>query len=59
MTTAGWRKVQPKRRPEAVASLLKVLAAMLEAAQESDATSLRNQHVKDGSEKVCPIYPFD
>jgi len=55
----GFKRVESSRRPEAVASLLKVIAATLEIAQQEGTTMLHEGHAKAGSQKVCPIYPFD
>jgi hypothetical protein len=55
----GFKRVESARRPEAVANLLKVIAATLEIAQGEGATMLHEGNVRAGSSKVCPIYPFD
>jgi hypothetical protein len=52
-------EVDVKRRPEAVASILKVIAATLIEAQKSHATMLHEGDVDRGKEKACPIYPND
>ncbi|WP_426293299.1 hypothetical protein ACN9ML_29280 [Dyadobacter endophyticus] len=55
-----WQSKVPKdRRPEAVASILKIIAATLEEAQKSGVTSLSESDVDAGRESVCPIYPND
>lgn len=54
----GFSKIAAKRRPEAVANLLRLLAATLETAQAKRASMLHEEHVKGGQDKVCPVYPF-
>lgn len=54
----GIGRVTKERRPEAVANLLRLIAATLESAQSRGDILLHEQNVRDGSEKVCPIYPF-
>ena len=52
-------KIDGSRRPEAVANMLKLIAATLEEAQKRGDTWLGENSIDRGSEKVCPIYPFD
>jgi hypothetical protein len=52
-------KVDESRRPQAVASILKVIAATLEKAQENNVVMLHESDVDNGSDDVCPIYPND
>jgi hypothetical protein len=54
----GFSKVEKSRRPEAVANLLRVIAATLEVAQERGDTQLQETTVSAAKEKVCPVYPF-
>jgi len=46
------------RRPSAVASVLKLIAATLEIAEERGDHMLHEGNVEAGKQKVCPIYPF-
>lgn len=55
----GFDKVTENRRPEAVANVLKTIAAILELAQKSGVKMLHEGNVDEGKGKVCPIYPFD
>jgi len=55
----NYNKVTIERRPEAVAYLLRVIAAALESAQESNSDILQETNVREGREKVCPVFPFD
>lgn len=52
-------KVDDSRRPEAVASILKVIAATLEYAQKNNLPMLHEGDVDKGKDQVCPIYPND
>ena len=54
----GYAKVTSKRRPEAVANVLKLVAAALESAQERGDKILHEDNVREGQKKVCPVYPF-
>lgn len=54
----GFHQVEPNRRPDAVASLLRVIAAALESAQANGLGVLHESDVKFGRQKVCPVYPF-
>lgn len=56
---SNYNKVNSERRPEAVAYLLRVIAAALESAQESNAGILQETNVSAGRQKVCPVFPFD
>jgi hypothetical protein len=51
--------VRDKRRPEAVANLLRWIAATLEVAQQQRISSISESTVDDGQKRVCPVYPFD
>ena len=55
----GFERVTAERKPEAVANVLKLIAATLEAAQEANDSMLHEASVEKGSSKICPIYPFD
>ena len=52
-------KVGENRRPEAVASILKIIAATLENAQKNNVTLLHESDVDKGKDEICPIYPND
>jgi hypothetical protein len=58
LVQSGFVMIKPERRPEAVANLLRVVAATLEFAQESKSTMLHEKDVEGGRERVCPVYPF-
>jgi hypothetical protein len=58
MVDDGFGKVIPTRRPEAVANLLRVIAATLDYAQESGSTMLHETDIEGGRQRVCPVYPF-
>ena len=55
---SGFPLVEKERRPEAVANLLRLVAATLESAQARGEKQLHEENVREGSEKVCPVYPF-
>jgi hypothetical protein len=55
----AYSKVEESRRPEAVANLLRVLAAILEEAQKLHETQLHESSVDSGMKQVCPVYPFN
>lgn len=55
---AGFDKVEPNRRPTAVANTLRLVAATLESAETRGDKTLHEEDIKAGQEKVCPIYPF-
>lgn len=55
----GFSKVADNRRPEAVANILRVIAATLEEAQKNNDIMLHETSVDRGKEKVCPVYPND
>lgn len=55
----SYTKVEKSRRPEAVANMLRVIAATLEAAQQNGDKRLGEGSISKGREKVCPVYPFD
>ncbi len=55
----GFEKVASDRKPEAVANVLKIIAATLELAQETRTNMLGEENVMAGRDKVCPVYPFD
>lgn len=54
----GFRRIIPKRRPEAVANLLRLLAATIESAQKRGDKMLHESNVEAGKQDVCPVYPF-
>ena len=54
----GFRRVNSNRRPEAVANLLRLLAATIQSAQKRGDKMLHEDNVKAGEEEVCPVYPF-
>jgi hypothetical protein len=54
----GFDKVEVGRRPSAVASVLRLIAATLEVAESQGERSLQETHVHEAKESVCPIYPF-
>ena len=54
----GIKKVKKERRPEAVANLLKVIAATLQSAQDRGDLQLHEANVREANDKVCPVYPF-
>lgn len=55
----GFVKVGEKRKPEAVANMLRVIAFTLEEAQKDKLTILSESSVDKGKKKVCPVYPFN
>ena len=55
----SYSEVIESRRPEAVANLLRVIAATLEEAQKSGESRLGENSISKGRGKVCPVYPFD
>ena len=54
----GFSKVDALRRPEAVANVLRLLAATIQSAQGSTDTVLHESNVDSGQSSVCPVYPF-
>lgn len=58
IVSQGFNAVQTPRRPEAVANLLRLIAASLDDAQTHKAPVLQEAQVKAGQSKVCPVYPF-
>lgn len=54
----GFRGLKEGRRPEAVGNLLRLVAATLDSAQARGDKQLHEQNVRDGSDKVCPVFPF-
>jgi hypothetical protein len=54
----GFNSVQAPRRPEAVANLLRLIAASLDDAQTRNAPVLQEAQVRAGQSSVCPVYPF-
>ena len=54
----GFRLVEGKRRPEATANLLRLMAGALESAQERGDSILNEEDADAGHDKVCPVYPF-
>src|SRR5258706_13780177 len=61
LVAEGFEKVmyEQHRRPEAVANILRVIAATLELAQLHRDTKLFETSVQRGRTKVCPVYPFE
>ena len=55
---SGFTKVHANRRPEAVANLLRLLAATIQSAQERGDKMLHEDNVRAGHDAVCPVYPF-
>lgn len=53
------KAVHGERRPEAVANLLKWIAATLEAAQKEGHSEIKESTADAGREKICPVFPFD
>lgn len=51
--------VQDTRRPEAVANLLRWMAATLEIAQQQGNNVISESTADAGRQKVCPVFPFD
>jgi hypothetical protein len=58
LVRAGFGKVKPKRRPEAAANLLRLVATALDQAQAQKKTMLTESSVEDAKDEVCPVYPF-
>jgi hypothetical protein len=54
----GFDKIDAKRRPNAVANLLKLLAEVLEIAQKKGDRKLSEGNVDAAKSKICPVYPF-
>jgi hypothetical protein len=54
----GLSKVEAARRPEAVANLLRLLAATIQSAQDRKDNMLHETNVDAGKSTVCPVYPF-
>jgi hypothetical protein len=59
LVAKGFARVEPSRRPEAVASLLTLFREILLRAQEEKLEILHEVNVDAAQSKVCPIYPFD
>lgn len=62
LVKGGFSKVslEPHRRPEAVANMLKVIAETLLYAQETGDTTLGEGSVDEGKDRAgCPVFPFD
>lgn len=55
----NYSKVDEKNRPEAVASILKIIASTLTEAHNAGLTFLTETSVDAGSRKACPVYPND
>lgn len=53
------KTVHGKRRPEAVANLLRWMAATLEVAQQKGESQISEKTADEGREKICPVFPFD
>ena len=54
----GFPNVEDARRREAVANLLRLLAAIIESPMEHD-DKYHETNVEAGRSKICPVYPFD
>jgi hypothetical protein len=54
----GFNRVDSRRHPTAVASVLRVVAVALEMAEARGDYTLHEYSVQEASDKVCPIYPF-
>ena len=59
LTETGFSRVNSKRRPEAVANLLRVIASTLMSAQQDGEMVLQQHNVDAGLKDTCPVYPFD
>lgn len=55
----GFFKVERNRRPDAVAGILRLIAATLEEARKDKVTILHETDVDKGQKKICPVYPFE
>jgi hypothetical protein len=58
LISEGFRLVEAKRRPEATANLLRLMAEALDSAQKRGEGTLGEQDAENAHEKLCPIYPF-
>ena len=58
IVSSGFDNVDVGRRAEAVANILRLIAATLEHAQQSGVKKLRETDVRSGQTTVCPVYPF-
>src|SRR6185503_9207676 len=58
LVVLGFGKVKAGRRAEAVANVLRVIAATLDFAQESGTKMLHETDVEGGKKRTCPVYPF-
>jgi hypothetical protein len=54
----AFNKIEAKRRPEAVANLLRLVAGTLDLAQKKRTKILREEDVRDARDEICPVYPF-
>jgi hypothetical protein len=54
----NFSRVDPKRHPTAIASVLRVIAVALEMAEASGDYKLHEYSVDEASKNICPIYPF-
>ena len=54
----GFPDVEETRRREAVANLLRLIAAIIESPMESD-DKYHETNVENGRSSTCPVYPFD
>ena len=54
----GYANVDAKRRPEAAANALRLIALTLELAQTRGDTILSEKNVAEAQKKLCPVYPF-
>jgi hypothetical protein len=54
----GFNIVDSKRRPTAIANVLRIIAVALEMAEARGDNTLHENSVDEASGKVCPVYPF-
>ena len=54
----GFDRVDAKRHPSAIASVLRVIAVALEMAEARGDNKLHETSIDEARDKVCPIYPF-
>jgi len=58
LVAGNFDRVDPKRHPSAIASVLRVIAVALEMAEARGDYKLHETSVEEASAKICPIYPF-
>ncbi len=58
LVAQGFDRVGEGQEPLAVASLLTLIAAALEIAQQTDGV-LSAATVEQAQDEICPVYPFD